>query len=78
MFTKLKADIRQLITDDSGRLSLAKTMLALGWLFVSAFIWKLIVTKTMNESYLVIYIALISGQHLTSKWLDKKDDAPKA
>jgi hypothetical protein len=77
MFTKLKADIRQLITDDSGRLSLAKTMLACGWLFVSGFIWKLIVTKTMTESYLVIYIALISGHQLTSKWLDKKDDSSK-
>jgi hypothetical protein len=75
MFTKLKADIRQLITDDSGRLSLAKTMLAFGWLFVSAFIWKLIMTRTMTEAYLVIYIALISGQHLTSKWLDKDPNA---
>jgi hypothetical protein len=77
MFTKLKADIRELITDDSKRLSLAKTMLLCGWLFVSGFIWKLIVQNQMTPEYLVIYIALISGQHLASKWLDKKDDNPK-
>jgi hypothetical protein len=72
MFTKLKADTRELITDDSGRLSLSKTMLGFGWLFVSAFVWNLIVTRQMTPEYLVIYIALISGQHLTSKWLDSR------
>jgi hypothetical protein len=78
MFTKLRARLSDyvstLLKDDSGRYSLNKSMLFFGWLFVSAFIWKLIVTKQLTESFLVIYCAFISGQHLTSKFLDLKAD----
>ena len=77
MFTKLRKDIRELITDDSGRLSLAKTQLALGFLFVSAFLWELIVTKTITPEYLIIYVTFVSGGHLASKWIDNRQPDDK-
>ena len=72
MFEKFKADLRELLTDDTGRLSLTKTMLLGGWLFVSGYMLRLIVSHQFTPDYLIIYIAFISGQHLTSKWLDGK------
>ncbi len=72
MFSKFKADIRQLLSDDTSKLSLSKTMLFFGWLFVSGYMLRLIIGKEFSPEYLVIYIAFVSGQHLTSKWLDGK------
>jgi len=46
-------------------------MLAAGWLFVSAFLWKLILTKQLTTDILIVYVAFVSGQHLGSKALDK-------
>ncbi len=72
MFDKTKTNIRELLTDDTKKLSLSKTMLFGGWLFVSGYMLRLIVEKEFTPEYLVIYIAFVSGQHLTSKWLDSK------
>lgn len=72
MFATINKNLRELLTDDTGRLSLSKTMLFGGWIFVSCYMIRLIVSHQFTPEYLVLYIAFISGQHLTSKWLDGK------
>jgi hypothetical protein len=78
MFTKLKANVsritREYFCDDSQRLSLAKTMLGLGFLFVSFFFWELVITRQLTAEFLIIYICFVSGQHMGSKALDKFKD----
>ena len=63
---------KDLITDDTGRPSLGKSTLFWGFIFSSVFMWKLLLTGGFNENYFLIYMALVSGQHLTSKYIDNK------
>jgi hypothetical protein len=68
------AFVNELITDDSKRPSLAKTMLFCGWLAITALLFKMIIEHTMTIEYMIVYCAFISGQHLTSKFIDSKTD----
>jgi hypothetical protein len=63
--------IKDILKDDSSRFSLAKFMLAGGWVLVSLYIVELIVTRTMTTDVLVTYISFVSGHSLVSKGLDK-------
>jgi hypothetical protein len=73
-FHKIGLIHRELLTDDSSRLSLAKCMLYFGWLFLTCFIWKLILTHTLTIEYFVVYAGFVSGHHLVSKFIDNKGD----
>jgi len=71
----IKSTISELITDDSGRISLAKNILLFGMLSATAFCWKLIIFNTFNEYYFGLYLAAITGHANWSKILDKKNAA---
>jgi len=62
---------RELLSDASGKLQLAKVMLWFGFLFLSAFVWKLILTRTLTIDYFVVYAGFVSGHQLVSKYLDR-------
>ncbi len=72
--TDLKNYVLSLTIDDSGRPSLSKTMLFYGWLFMTGFMFKMIASKTITIEFFIVYCAFISGQHLTSKFIDSKTD----
>ena len=71
MLTKLKDYYLELTSDDSGKISLSKTMLFLGFIFISLYMWKLMVMKEITIEFFVTYIGFISGHQLISKKLDK-------
>lgn len=65
----------RLTSDDSGKLSLAKSILI--WTAITAFIvvWKLAVTGNLTIEFFSVFLAWGSGHTLTSKWLDTKSVA---
>jgi hypothetical protein len=63
---------REILSDDKGKLNLARVMLYYGWLFLTAFVWKLIITHTLTIDYFVVYAGFVSGHSLVSKYIDTK------
>jgi hypothetical protein len=78
MFTKLRSTlttyIADLLKDDSGRYGLAKSILSCGFVIATLVIVYLTVSNQLTTEYFGIYVGLISGHHLASKWLDKDND----
>jgi hypothetical protein len=70
-FTKIGSWHREILSDDKGKLSLPRVMLWFGFIFLSAFIWKLIITHTLTIDYFVVYAGFVSGHSLVSKYLDR-------
>lgn len=72
MWISIKNHIIELITDDSGRVSLSKTVLFCGMISASLFCWKLIILGGFNETYFGLYLAAICGHANWSKIIDNK------
>ena len=68
----LKNYIAELTTDDSGRPSLAKTILFWGMICSSLFCWKLIIMGGFTPEFFGIFMVGITGSHGLSKYLDTK------
>jgi hypothetical protein len=62
---------KQLLKDNSGRYSLAKSLLAVGFLVVTGVFISYAVLGTLTYDFIVTYIMFISGHTLVSKGIDK-------
>ena len=81
MFQAIKAQLQCLITyyrdltsDDTGRLSLAKSILFWTAFTAGCVVWKLTVQGKLELDYFIVFLTWGSGHQLTSKWLDAKSN----
>lgn len=62
----------RLTSDDSGKLSLAKSILFWGSFSAGIIVWKMAILGTLTAEIFGLFLAFVSGHTLTSKWLDGK------
>lgn len=66
--------IQEFITDDSGRPSLIKFLVLVGYGIAFWIVIKLTLTKAMTDTIFTVFVGAIGVSHLGSKGLDRLKD----